>query len=82
MLDKPLPYSRQTVGMSRYWAAMQNSTKITRLIKIPAAVNPESIDEAEIDGKTYQVVQVQEVTDEWPAALLLSLKALNGDDSG
>jgi hypothetical protein len=72
-----LRYEEKTVGMSRFWAASQEQTKIARLLRLPRI---EFIDRADvvipIDGKQYKIVQVQYPPDTEPQCMDLSLERL------
>ena len=72
-----LRYEERTVGMSRFWSALQEQTKIARLLRLPRV---DSIDRADvvipIDGKQYEIVQVQYPPDTEPPCMDLSLERL------
>lgn len=57
---KGLRYSEKIVGMSRFWAAKQDQTKIEQLLRFPR-VNSVKRDDIviPIDGNQYRIVQVQ-----------------------
>lgn len=73
----PLCYEERTVGMSRFWVAMQAQTKVTRLLRFPRL---DSIDRADvvipIDGKQYEIMQVQYPPDIEPPCMDLSLQRI------
>ena len=70
-----LRYEEKIVGMSRFWAASQEQTKIARLLRMPRV---DSVDRADVvipvDGKQYEIMQVQYLPDIEPACMDLSLE--------
>lgn len=76
----PLRYHERTVGMSRYWAAMQNQTKVDLLLRVPQLRNVSTHDIAiPNDGKQYEIKQVQYPEDVEPPVMDLSLERLDSD---
>ena len=72
-----LRYEERTVGMSRFWAASQEQTKIARLLRLPRIDSVERADVViPIDGKQYEIMQVQYPPDIEPACMDLSLERL------
>jgi hypothetical protein len=64
--------------MSRFWAAMQNQTEVDMVLRMPRLGTVSTHDVAiPIDGKQYDIVQIQypEVID--PLVMDLSLKRLD-----
>lgn len=75
--DGPLPYDERTVGMSRFWAAKQYHVKIDRMIRLPKKDNVDCDDIVVlIDGRQYQIKQVQYPPDVCPPSMDLSLERL------
>lgn len=73
----PLRYEERIVGMGRYWTAMQVQAQIDRIIRVPRIESISSQDVAiPIDGKQYQIKQVQYVPDIEPPSMDLSLERL------
>ncbi len=73
----PLRYEERIVGMGRYWTAMQAQAQIDRIIRVPRIESISSQDVAiPIDGKQYQIKQVQYVPDIEPPSMDLSLERL------
>ncbi|MCX7772214.1 MAG: hypothetical protein N2376_03775 [Clostridia bacterium] len=72
-----LRYKKRTVGMGRFWIAMQALAKIDMVIRVPLLPNISSQDVAiPIDGEQYKIVQVQQPEDVSPPVLDLSLQRL------
>ena len=70
-----LCYEERTVGMSRFWTASQEHTKIDRLLRTPkidSVVRDDVI--IPIDGKQYTIKQIQYPPDVEPACMDLSLE--------
>ncbi len=75
--EKPLPYEERTVGMGRYWAAMQNQVKVQQMLRVQRINNLSTQDVAiPIDGEQYKIVQVQYPKDVEPPCMDLSLERL------
>ena len=73
----PLRYEERIVGMWSYWTAMQAQAQIDRIIRVPRIESISSQDVAiPIDGKQYQIKQVQYVPDIEPPSMDLSLERL------
>lgn len=68
-----LRFRWHTVGMSRYYEAMQAQVNITNAVDVPlrADVNPQDV--AIINGRQYRILQKQEKRDTRPASMLLTL---------
>ena len=68
-----LRFAWHTVGMTRYYEAMQAQVRISNAVDVPlrADVNPQDV--AIIDGRQYRIIQKQEKRDTRPASMLLSL---------
>lgn len=73
-----LRYHERTVGMSRFWAAMQNQTKVDMVLRMPRLETVSTHDVAiPIDGRQYEIKQVQYPEDIDPPAMDLSLERLD-----
>jgi len=79
----PVRYAERTVGINRYWTAMQANAKIDMVIRIPCtSLRGRSIDVSTqdiaipIDGAQYRIMQVQKPEDIYPPVLDLSLERL------
>lgn len=71
----PLHYEERTVGMSRFWAAMKEQSKISQLIRVPRINSVETNDIAiPNDGKQYKIVQIQYPKEVYPSVMDLSLE--------
>lgn len=67
-------YKNQTVGMSRYFEAMQNNVMVSLVILIPTIDgNISTQNVAVIGGKQYVILQVQRIDDARPPHLKLTL---------
>lgn len=73
---KNIRYAERTVGMGRYWTAMQEHVQITRLIRAQKIENVNVHDVVVIKGKQYKIVQIQYVQDTSPPCMDLSLERL------
>ncbi len=73
---KNIRYSERTVGMGRYWAAMQEHVQITQMVRIQRIEAINVNDVAIIKGKQYKIVQIQYVQDTSPPCMDLSLERL------
>lgn len=72
----PFPFEERTVGISRFYTAMQEQIKIGQLIRTPRnnTVSPQDI--TIISGKQYEIKQVQYPKDVTPPSMDLSLERL------
>ena len=72
-----LRYKERTVGMSRYWAAMQTQARIDLVLRMPQLRNV-SLHDVVIptDGQQYKIVQIQYPEDVEPPVMDLSLQRL------
>src|SRR5690554_5496111 len=69
-LKGTLRYKERTVGMGRYWTAMQANSRITYLLRVPQLRNISSQDVAiPNDGKQYKIVQIQYPEDVEPPVM-------------
>jgi hypothetical protein len=74
--EQALHYEERIVGMSRFWAASQDNTKIERLLRTPKRMNVMRGDAAiPIDGLQYEIKQIQYPRDA-PLSMDLSLERL------
>lgn len=74
----PLRYKERTVGMSRFWTAIQTNAKIGRLLRMQRLDSVSTLDIAiPIDGKQYKIVQIQYPEDADPPVMDLSLERLD-----
>jgi len=72
-----LRYKERTVGMSRYWAAMQTQARIDLVLRMPQLRNVSLHDVViPVDGQQYRIVQVQYPEDIDPPVMDLSLQRL------
>jgi len=72
----PLHYEERTVGMSRYWTALQNQAQITQMIRTQRINSVNVHDVAVLNGKQYDIVQIQYIQDIEPSCMDLSLERL------
>jgi SPP1 family predicted phage head-tail adaptor len=72
-----LRYEERTVGIQRFYTAMQNKIRIDMLLRCPRIRNIATQDIAiPIDGKQYEIKQVQYPPDVEPPVMDLSLERL------
>ncbi len=77
-----LRYKERTVGMRRFWTALQNNVKVDMIIRVPctpmklAAISTQDI-VIPTDGKQYQIVQIQKPEDIYPPVMDLSLERVD-----
>jgi len=71
-------YKERTVGLNRYWAAMQSSVQVSRLLRMPR-LNSVSTQDIVIptDGEQYKIVQIQYPEDMYPPVMDLSLERID-----
>ena len=74
-----LNYHERTVGMGRYYAAMQNNIKVDFVIRCPEVrgLSDNSTDilvAILVDGQQYKVVQIQYIEDASPPSMDISLE--------
>lgn len=76
-VKESLRYDERTVGISRYWQAMQNDAKVDRVLRMPRR---ETVSNQDIcipnDGFQYKILQVQYPKDPKPQCMDLSLQRL------
>lgn len=69
-----LRYAERTVGISRYYAALQANVKINRLIRCPLLRDVSTQDAAiPNDGKRYRIEQIQYPDDIMPPVMDMTL---------
>ena len=75
---KSIRYKERTVGMSRFWTAMQVNAKIGRLLRMPRVTDVSTQDVViPTDGEQYKIVQVQYPEDVYPPVMDLSLERID-----
>lgn len=73
-------YEFSTVGMQRYYTALQNNQRVTDAVKIPDRRHISTDDTVQLeDGMYYRVLQVQWITEKNEQKTLLSLERI-GDN--
>lgn len=77
LVRQNLPYQLRTVGSKRFFEAAQIGHTISRVIRIPDIGMALNDCQVSIRGKTYQVLQMQEIMDTCPRCLQLSLEQPN-----
>lgn len=71
-----LRYEEQRLGIQRYYAALQNQIKVSRVIRCPKQdVTTQDIAVTE-DGRQYRIDLVQTARHVWPASIDLTLTAV------
>ena len=81
ILKQTLCYEERTVGMGRYYAAMQNNVKVDSVIRCPEVkgLSEKATDilvAVLIDGFQYKVMQIQYPKDVNPPSMDLTLERL------
>lgn len=73
-----LRYKERTVGMNRFWAAMQNQTRVDLMLRVQRLRNISPHDVAiPNDGEQYKIIQVQYPEDVEPSVMDLSLERID-----
>ena len=76
--ESNIRYKERTVGMSRFWTAMQVNAKIGRLLRMPRVTDVSTQDVViPTDGEQYKIVQVQYPEDVYPPVMDLSLERID-----
>lgn len=76
----PLRYEERTVGMGRFWAAIQAQAKIDMVLRVPQRRTVSTQDIAlPNDGEQYEIKQIQYPKDVEPPVMDLSLERLEAD---
>jgi len=81
ILKNSLRYHERTVGMGRYYSAMQNNIKVDFVIRCPEVrgLSEKTTDilvAILIDGQQYKVMQIQYIEDAHPPSMDLTLERL------
>ena len=72
-----LRYDERTVGLNRFYAAMQNNVNIKYVLRCPRIRSISTLDVAvPNDGKQYKIVQIQYPQDVEPPSMDLTLEEL------
>ena len=84
VLQQTLRYKERTVGMSRFYQALQNNIKVDYVIRCPEVrglsdKNTDILVAILIDGQQYKVMQIQYIEDAEPPSMDLSLERLGVD---
>ena len=84
VLKQSLRYKERTVGMTRYYAAMQNNIKVDFVIRCPEVrgLSEKATDilvAILIDGQQYEVKQIQYIEDAVPKSMDLTLERMGVD---
>lgn len=69
-----LRFGNQVIGAQRYYKAKATDVEISRLIRVPLLEKLEPHQIAAIDGREYNVAQVQHIFDSHPKKTVLSLE--------
>lgn len=76
----PLRYRERTVGMGRFWTAMQAQVKIDQVIRVQQIRSVSTQDVAIlVNGKQYRIQQIQYPEDIEPPVMDLSLERLEAE---
>lgn len=69
-----LRYEEQRLGLTRYYAAMQNNVQVERVVRVPlgAPIAAQDIAVTE-DGQEYDINLIQTVDGVWPPSLDVTL---------
>lgn len=74
----PLRYKERTVGMGRYWAAMQAQARVDMVLRVQRVRDVSTQDVAiPNDGKQYEIKQIQYPEDIVPPVMDLSLERID-----
>jgi len=74
----PLRYKERTVGMSRFWTALQNQVQVDMLLRVPLIRGVSTQDVAiPVDGQQYKIKQIQYPEDVEPPVMDLSLERID-----
>ena len=81
VLKNSLRYKERTVGMSRFYNALQNNIKVDFVIRCPevrglSEKNTDILVAILIDDQQYKVVQIQYIEDAQPASMDLTLEKI------
>ena len=81
VLKQTLRYKERTVGLNRFYQAMQNNIKVDFVIRCPEVrgLSEKATDilvAIPIDGQQYKVMQIQYIEDAEPPTMDLTLERL------
>ena len=77
-LKEALRYEERTVGLTRFYAALQNNVNIKYVLRCPRIRSISTQDVAvPVDGKQYKIVQIQYPQDVEPPSMDLTLEELS-----
>ena len=84
VLQQTLRYKERTVGLNRYYSALQNNIKVDFVIRCPEVrgLSEKATDilvAILIDGQQYTVKQIQYIEDAQPPSMDLTLERLGVD---
>lgn len=73
-----LRFRERTVGVSRFYAALQDNSRIERMIRCPRMDDVSVLDAVRIvGGEHYRIVQIQYPEDVSPAVMDISLERID-----
>ena len=86
VLQQTLRYKERTVGLNRYYSALQNNIKVDFVIRCPEVrgLSQKSTDilvAILIDDQQYKVMQIQYIEDAQPPSMDLTLERVGEDYS-
>lgn len=68
-------YEERVAGAKRFWSAKQSKVTVSKLLRIPQAINLEEGNVViPIDKKQYEIVQIQTINETCPPCYDLSLE--------
>lgn len=79
-LTRPTPYGDRTIGFSRFYKAKGEDVRLSKLVSIPEGDDWHDIKYVQVQNyrsgrkEVFKVVQVQDLFDSAPPAILLSLE--------
>jgi len=84
VLKQSLRYKERTVGLNRFYSAMQSNIKVDFVIRCPEVrgLSEKATDilvAILIDGQQYKVMQIQYIEDAQPPSMDLTLERLGED---
>ena len=84
VLKQTLRYKERTVGLNRFYSALQNNIKVDFVIRCPEVrgLSEKATDilvAILIDGQQYKVMQIQYIEDAVPKSMDLSLERLGSN---
>ena len=75
-LKNTLRFHERTVGIARYYSAMQANKKVDRVIRCQRVPTISTLDRAEIGGIYYDITQIQYPEDVEPPCMDLTLSLI------